>query len=114
MRVRRLQVYPSGRDYRVVAYSSIDVVVQTKAGYAVIVGMEGQFGIFAENRAEGVDEWFPDIGPVPAGPGRDADGHADSSYRRDGVLDLQEPLAKDRLPFWTDIGTGDLSGELRG
>ena len=33
---------------------------------------------------------------------------------RDGVLDLQELLAKGRLPFWADIGTGDLSGELRG
>ena len=95
-------------------YSSIDVVVQTEASYAVIVGVEGPFGIFAENRTEGVDEWFPDIGPVPAGPRRDADGHADSSYRQDGVLDLQELLAKGRLPFWADIGTGDLSGELRG
>ncbi len=27
---------------------------------------------------------------------------------------LQEPLAKGCLPFCTDIGTGDLSGELRG
>ena len=96
------------------AYNSIDVVVQIEAGYAVIVGVERPFGIFAENRAEGVDEWFPDIGPVPAGPGRNADGHADSSYRQDGVLDLQEPLAEGRLPFWADIGTGDLSGELRG
>ena len=40
--------------------------------------------------------------------------HADSSYRQDGVLDLHEPLAEGRLPFWADIGTGDLSGELRG
>ncbi|HLM89038.1 MAG TPA: hypothetical protein VK284_08420 [Streptosporangiaceae bacterium] len=89
-------------------------MVQTEASYAVIVGVEGPFGIFAENRAEGVDEWFPDIGPVPAGPSRDADGHAYSFCRQDGVLDLQEPLAKGRLPFWGDIGTGDLSGELRG
>jgi hypothetical protein len=63
------------------AYSSIDVVVQTETGYAVIVGMEGPFEIFAENRAEGVDEWLPDIGPVPARLGRNTDGHADSSYR---------------------------------
>ena len=96
------------------AYSSIDVVVQTEAGYAVIVGLEWLSGILAENRAGGVDEWSPDVGPVPAGPGRHADGHADSSCRWDGVLDLQEPLAKGRLPFRADIGTGDLSGELRG
>ena len=114
MRVRRLQVHPPGRDNHVVAYSGIDVVVETEAGYAVIVGVEGPFGIFAENRAEGVDEWFPDVGPVPAGPGRNTDGHADSSRCQDGVLDLQEPLAKGRLPFCADIGTGDLSGELRG
>jgi hypothetical protein len=71
-----------------VTYSSIDVVVQTEASNAVIVGVEGPFGIFTENRAEGVDEWFPDVGPVPAGPGRDADGHADGSRCQDGVLGL--------------------------
>src|SRR5713226_9511154 len=89
MRVRRLQAHPPGRDYHIVAYSSIDIVVQAEAGYAVVVGVEGPFGIFAENRAEGVDEWFPDVGPVPAGPGRDADGHADGSRCQVGVLDLQ-------------------------
>ena len=36
-------------------------------------------------------------------------GHADSSCRQHGV-DLQEPLAKGRLPFGADIRTGDLSG----
>ena len=30
------------------------------------------------------------------------------------MLDLLEPFAKGCLPFRTDIGTGDLSGELRG
>ena len=55
MRVCRLQVYPPGRDYHIVAYSSIDVVVQTEAGYAVIVGLEWLSGILAENRAGGVD-----------------------------------------------------------
>ena len=96
------------------AYSSIHVVVQSETGYAVIVGMEGPFEIFAENGAEGVDEWLPDIGPVPAGPGRNTDGHADSPCRQDRVLDLQEPFTKGRLPFWADVGTGDLSGKLRG
>src|SRR6202011_2397196 len=46
--------------------------------------------------------------------GRDADGHINGFRCQGGVLDLQEPLAKGCLPFWTDIGTGDLSGELQG
>ena len=32
------------------AYSGIDVVVQTEAGNAVVVGVERPFGIFAQNR----------------------------------------------------------------
>jgi hypothetical protein len=79
LRVRRLQVYPPRRDYHVVAYFSIDIVVKTEPGYAVVVGVKGLFGIFAENRPEGVDEWFPDVGPVPARSGRDTDGHTDRS-----------------------------------
>ena len=71
MRVRRLQVYPPGRDYHIVAYSSIDVMVQTETGYAVIIGMEWLFGILAKNRAEGVrgHEKVPVCGQVqvPAG-----------------------------------------------
>jgi hypothetical protein len=48
------------------AYDGIDVVVEAEIGNAIIVGVEGPFRIFAEDRAEGVDKWFPDVGPVPA------------------------------------------------
>lgn len=89
-------------------------MVQTEAGYTVIAGVELLSGILAENWAEGVNERFPDVGQITARPGRDADGHADSSCRQEGRLDLQEALAKGRFPFWADIRTGDLSGELRG
>jgi hypothetical protein len=59
------------------ANGGIDLVMEAEVGNAVIVRMEGPFGIFAENRAEGIDEWFPDVGPVSAGFGSNADGHAD-------------------------------------
>ena len=47
-------------------YGGIEVVVEAEIGNAVIVGVEGSFRIFTQDRAEGIDEWFPDVGPVPA------------------------------------------------
>ena len=49
-----LRVHPPGRDYHVVANVSIDIVVEAEAGYALVIGVEGLFRIFAENRAEGI------------------------------------------------------------
>lgn len=96
------------------AYDGIDVVVEAEVGNAIIVGVEGPLRIFAEDRAEGIDEWFPDVGPVPARSSRDAGGHADRSRSRHCVLGLQKPVAKRGFPFSADIGTGDPGGELRG
>src|SRR4029077_7605523 len=60
----------------------IDIVMKTEADNSVIAGVERPFRTFAENRAKGVDERFPDVGPVPAGSCRDADGQADRSRSR--------------------------------
>ena len=68
--MRLLQICPPCGDDHVMAYSGIDVVVQAEADDAVVVGVEGTAGMFAEDRAESVDEWFPDVGPVAARSGR--------------------------------------------
>jgi hypothetical protein len=65
--VRWLQVHPQCRDDHVVAYSGIELMVENQAGYAVVAGVERLPWIFAEDRAKGIDERFPDVGPVPAG-----------------------------------------------
>ncbi len=96
------------------AYGSIDVVMEAEIGNAVVVRVEGPFRIFTENRPEGVNERFPDVGPVPAGSSRDGDGQADRSRSCHSVLTLQKAVTKRGFPFFTDIGTGDLNGELRG
>jgi hypothetical protein len=56
------------------AYTGIELMVEAEAGYAVIVGVERLPWIFAEDRAKGIDERFPYVGPVPAGASRFTSG----------------------------------------
>jgi MerR family redox-sensitive transcriptional activator SoxR len=61
---------PPGVDDHVVADAAGDVVVQAEADDAVIAGVERPERVFAQDRAERIDEGFPKGGPVVPGPGR--------------------------------------------
>src|SRR5215467_4186800 len=60
--------------------------MQAEADDTVIVGVEWPGGVFAEHRAEGIDERFPEAGPVAARPGGQRDGQPGRARAEDGRL----------------------------
>ena len=97
-------------DYHVVAYSNTDVVVYIEAGYAVIVGVERPFDISLRTGPKTSMRGIQILGPVLAGPGRDADGHADIRGRwRHSCLHSRppSPCTSSRRPSHKFQGFGD-------
>ena len=73
-------------------------VMQAEADDTVIVRVEGLGGVFAQHRAEGIDERLPEAGPVAARPGRQRDGQPGRT-RIDGGRLRREPIVELLFPL---------------
>src|SRR5690348_5757426 len=80
---------PPGADDHVVGDADVDGVMQAEADDTVVVRVERPGRVFAQHRAEGIDERLPEAGPVPAWPGRQRDCQPGRAWIDGGRLHCQ-------------------------
>ena len=78
--------------------AGVDGVMQAEADDTVIVRVERPGGVFAQHRAEGIDERLPEAGPVAARPGRQRDFQPDRA-RIDGGRLHRKPIVEILFPL---------------
>src|SRR5262249_34808240 len=87
--------------------------MQAEADNTVIVWVERPGRVFAQHGAEGIDEWFPEAGPVAARPGRQRDWQPGWAGLVGGRLP-RKPVVECLFPLLALIGPSHPGRELRG
>ena len=105
---------PPSVDVNIVVQGVVDCAVQREVNYAVIVRPERPGRVLRpEDRAQGVDRWFPQGRPVAPGRHAKPDAKSHRAWRQRRVGNAAAGIMNLLFPGGGRAGPGDLDRQMR-